>query len=177
MLTVTTDGTFLIYSGVIMSEYIDDQHITFGTDKIYIRRDVAEARGVFAKEDLEANDLIERFTFVPLHFRTLYQGDVSLMRNVIVKDDCPCNECKTHGYQIFLPQGYASTYNYADDDRVNAEFKINYEKFYGLILATKEIKKDAEIFVPANQSYHWKTFMLPQLEINNFRELNNEIRP
>ena len=160
-----------------MPEYIDTKDTIFGTDKIYIRRNKAEGKGVFAKEDIMTNDLIERFTLVPLHYRTLYQGDNNLLRHAIVKDNCPCDECKKHGYQIFLPQGYASAYTYADDKRTNAEYKITYEKFYGLILATKDIKKDQEIIVPARQSYHYTNFVLPQIQLNQIREQNNEIRP
>ena len=160
-----------------MSEYLDNETINFGTDKIYIRRNKAEGKGVFAKENIATNDLIERFTLVPLHYRTLYQGDNALLRHAIVKDDCPCEECKKHGFSIFLPQGYASAYTYADDNRINAEYKITYEKYYGLILATKDNKKDQEIIVPAKQSYHYKNFVLPQLEFNQFnRERNNETR-
>jgi len=158
-----------------MSKYLDEEATTFGTDRIYIRRNQAEGKGVFAKQDFKKNDLIERFSLIPLHYRTLYQGDVSLIRNTIVRDDCPCDECKKHGYSMYLPQGYASTYTYANDNRINAEYKITYEKFYGLILATQDIKKDQEIIVPAMQSYHYKNFVLPQLELNQFRENNNEI--
>ena len=159
-----------------MSEYIDDENTTFGTDKIYIRRNKTEGKGVFAKEDIKAHDLIERFSLIPLHYRTLYQGDNSLLRHAIVRDDCPCEECKKHGSSMYIAQGYASAYTYADDNRINAEYKITYEKYYGLVLAVKDIKKDQEIIVPAMQSYHYKNFVLPQLEFNQFREeQNNEI--
>ena len=73
-------------------EYIDDQSITFGTDRIHIRRDKSEGKGVYAKEDIKVNDLIERFSMMPLHFRTMYQPDMSIMRNVIVKENCPCEK-------------------------------------------------------------------------------------
>jgi len=157
-------------------EYIDDESITFGTDRIHIRRDKSEGKGVYAKENIKANDLIERFSMMPLHFRTMYQPDMSIMRNVIVKENCPCEECKKHGYSMYLPQGYATCYRYADDSMANAEFKYNHEKYYGLVLAKKDINKGEEIITPSDQSYHFRNYVLPQLQLNQLRDTQNETR-
>jgi hypothetical protein len=137
-------------------------YIEYDCSKIYISKSYIHGRGVLAREAISSQSVIEVFPILPLHFRTNYQFDQTIINYALINDSCKCAECQKHGYVIYFPMGYGGLYNYAvPNEFYNAFLDINFEHFYGKIIAYKNIEKDEEITLNIEDSYLYK-----QLEKN-----------
>lgn len=139
---------------------------TYDISKIYIQRSKITGKGVFAKTDIVAGDIIERFPLMPTQFRTRYQGDPSILMHSFIKQ-CSCAECSKHGYVIYLGFGYSCLYDFKPQHKVNATYKINYDNFYGDVVATQNISKNSEISIDIAESHHYTQAMAKAMENNN----------
>jgi hypothetical protein len=126
----------------------------YDISKIYIKRSKTTGKGVFAKTDIVEGDIIERFPLMPTQFRTRYQGDPSILMNSFIKQ-CSCSECSKHGYVIYMGFGYSCLYDFKPHFKVNATYKINYDEFFGDVIATTNISKDSEIAIDIAESHYY----------------------
>lgn len=128
--------------------------IAYDSSNIYVGKSEIHLRGVFAKKDMEFNTVVEVFPITPTFFRTKYQADPQILSYSFINDGCPCQECKKHGYVIYLSSGFGSMYNHQPES--NARVELNYKDLYGKIIAKKFIHKDTEIFLsyPSTSLFH-----------------------
>ena len=107
-------------------------------------------RGVFAAEDIRPGDLIERCPIEILSFRANYHKDPTIFSYMFMQN-CPCQECKTHGGHFVMGMGFAQMYNHQDDN--SADIKFDLINKVADIHARKEIKNGEEIFLNYGPSY------------------------
>jgi len=107
-------------------------------------------RGVFATEDIEEGELIERCPVAVLAWRTNYQKD-PVVWAYMYTNSCPCEECKKHGAHFVMVMGWGQIYNHQDDN--NASMNINMKGNFADVVAKKKIKKGEEIFVTYGERY------------------------
>ena len=138
---------------------------TFDCSKVYVKFSDVHGRGVFAKEPVDAGDIIEKFPLTPTVFRTNYQGDPVIIHYCFVNDACDSEECNKHGYMIYLSSGYANIYNSQPAEKCNATFSLNWKELYGTVTAKRPIKIDEEVFV-----WYGPNYQFPQGEIINHED-------
>lgn len=124
--------------------------IVFSNLGISVKQSYIHGIGVFAEKNFHSNDIIEIFPIVPMSFRTNYQGDARVLDYGAIKF-CECDECKRHGYAIFMRFGYGSLYNHQDNN--NASLYVDYNKFYGKCTAIKNIEAGEEITINYGDQY------------------------
>lgn len=107
-------------------------------------------RGVFATEDIEEGELIERCPTVPLAWRMNYHKD-PVVWAYMYTNSCPCDECKKHGGHFVMVMGWGQIYNHQDDN--NASLNINMKDNFADVVAKKKIAKGEEIFVSYGERY------------------------
>lgn len=131
--------------------------INYDSSLIYVASLENNNRGVFAKQNISKNTVVEIFPIVPLKFRTVYQFDANIIHYSYINDTCKCQECEKHGSIIYFPLGYGGIYNYASNNKEsNISIKINYEKFYGETIAIADISKDEELISNFEESYIYR---------------------
>jgi hypothetical protein len=128
-----------------------DTKIKFFTNGLYIQNSDVHGRGVFSERSFNKDDVLEVFPLTPMGFRTRYQGDFGVLTHGFIHDKCPCEECKRHGYVIYLGMGYSSGYNHQDEP--NAEMIIDFASLSGTVRALKNIEKDSEIFIKYDNNH------------------------
>jgi len=107
-------------------------------------------RGVFATEDIESQELIERCPLIILDFRTKYHKDKKLF-DYLYTNRCPCQECENHGPLFLLVMGYGMIYNHQDTPNTRWVFQV--KERVADVIAERPIKKGEEIFVTYGDSY------------------------
>jgi SET domain-containing protein len=107
-------------------------------------------RGVFATEDIRADEIIERCPMVVLNWRMNYQKDPAIWAYCFT-NSCPCEECKKHGGHFLMVLGYGQIYNHQDNN--NASIKFDMKNQTADIVCLRPIKKGDEIFVNYGPSY------------------------
>jgi SET domain-containing protein len=124
----------------------------FQPKKIVVRMSSPQmGLGVFATEDIEVGELIERCPMIQMTWRSKYHGDPQITKYLYSDKGCQCMTCKIHGHHMFMVLGYGMIYNHQDDP--NTEWKFNYANLIGDVVARKPIKADKEIFVSYGSSY------------------------
>jgi SET domain-containing protein len=124
----------------------------FQSKKIVIKLSSEEmGLGVFATEDIEKDELIERCPMIQMDWRTKYNGDPQLHRYLYTNSSCECEQCKIHGVNMFMVLGYGMIYNH--QDKPNTKWQFNFKTLIGDVVAIKPIKKDEEIFVSYGPNY------------------------
>lgn len=140
--------------------------ITGHSPKIEIRKSPIHGYGVFAKEIIEANELLEETRLLKLGHRSNYNHDPVLKDYVWAgKDDS--EQSQLHGNTQYLALGFGSLYNHSDAP--NTIQDLNFETEIITIKARQPIQKDEEIFI----SYGKKYFMIRNFW-KNIKE-NNEL--
>lgn len=120
---------------------------------IYLEKSEIHGMGVFAAKDFKLGDVIETFPLMPLSFRTNYQGDRMIYNYSYVNYSCDCEECKKHGYIIYLPMGYGNLYNHQEAEQVNARINTYFDSFYAEVIAMQNISKYSEIYLDYGLRY------------------------
>lgn len=118
--------------------------------KIRLGYSEIEGRGVFATDDINQGELIERCPMVPLGWRMNYHKD-PVIWNYCFTQFCPCEECKNHGGHFLMVLGYGQVYNHQNEN--NAEIKFDMRHSIADVKAVKPIKKGEEIFVSYGKEY------------------------
>ena len=148
-----------------MAESIELPKYKFDSSKVCVKFSDIHGRGVFAKQPIDMGEEIELFPLTPSKFRTNYQGDPVVIHYGFVNDACDCDECKAHGFIIYLSSGYANMYNSQPPEKCNADFEIDFKQLYGKVIAKHTIKIDEEIVV-----YYGPNFNYPAGEIINHED-------
>jgi hypothetical protein len=118
--------------------------------KIEVRKSPIHGYGIFAKETIEAGELIEECRLLKLGYRSNYNHDPVLKDYVWAgKDDG--EQTKLHGSTQYMAFGFGSLYNHADQPNTNQN--LNFETEVMTIKAKRPIQKDEEIFVTYGRKY------------------------
>ena len=153
-------------NGASNSEHISPGHIAGHSPKVEIRRSPVHGYGVFAKELIEAEELIEECRLLKLGYRANYTHDPVLKDYVWAgKDDG--EQTKLHGHLQYLALGLGSLYNHSEQP--NTIQNLGYKTEIMTVKARQTIQKDEEIFV----NYGKKYFMIRNFWKNVHK--NNEL--
>lgn len=125
-------------------EFLHPRKIKLGLSPIHFR-------GVFATENIEEGEIVERCPLVPLGFRSKYHNDPQIWEYLYTQPPCPCNECKNHGFVFHMVLGYGMMYNHQDIP--NTKWKFDYNLFIADVIAEKPILAGEEIFVSYGSKY------------------------
>jgi SET domain-containing protein len=107
--------------------------------------------GVFATENIEAGEIVERCPMIQMTWRSKYHGDSQISKYLYSDKSCDCMQCKIHGHHMFMVLGYGMIYNHQDEP--NTEWKFNWQNLVADVIALKPIKAGQEIFVHYGSSY------------------------
>lgn len=118
--------------------------------KIKLGYSKVHGRGVFATQDIEPGELIERAPLLVLGFRMNYHKD-PIIWGYMFTNTCPCDECKRHGGHFLMVLGYCQLYNHMDDNTAQISFDL--KNHLADITALKKIKKGEEIFINYGPKY------------------------
>lgn len=121
--------------------------------KVVVNYSGIEGIGVFATEDINEGDVVERCPMVKLAWRSNYIHDPSIWKYCYGQPRCDCSDCKNHGGFMWMVLGYGMIYNHQDIP--NTKWVFNYDKAYADVIATKPITGGQEIFVSYGTSY-WR---------------------
>lgn len=110
--------------------------------------------GVFAKNKIKKNNIIEYCPAILLDWRGKYIKDSSIMQYAYWST-CNCAECQNHGGQALIALGYGSLINSADSEKeANSNWFIDINEKLIFFYAIKNINKNQEILVWYGQKYH-----------------------
>jgi len=123
----------------------------YSPSKIIIKQSTIHGRGVFANQDIQEGEIVERCPTIALGFRSRYHSDPQIYRYLYGQPMCPCNECKTHGFIFHMVLGYGMIYNHQDN--ANTTWKFDYANSIADVIANRDIKKGDEIFVDYGTKY------------------------
>jgi len=117
----------------------------FFNTKIQLRRSSIHGWGVFAKDDINENELLEEIPFLIL---PINKGDMSSLF-IDYRYNFPSGDWK---YQV-LPMGFACYYNHSNTP--NAGWYTDEENNIIVFTTNKFIKKDEEIFTYYGDVDYW----------------------
>lgn len=117
----------------------------FFNHKIQLRKSDIHGWGVFAKEDIEANEVLEEIPYLIL---PINKGESSSLL-IDYRYNFPIGDWK---YQV-MPMGFAAYYNHSDSP--NAGWYTDEENDIFIFVSTKLIKKDEEIFTYYGDVNYW----------------------
>ncbi len=121
--------------------------------KLEISNSPVHGIGVFAKEQINQNEIIEVSRLLKLGWRLHYQHD-NILRDYCWTPNCSCQECTIHGPSMYLGLGFASIYNHSDQPNTKTNF--DYKNNTLIISANKDINAGEELFVSYGNNY-WKS--------------------
>jgi len=126
----------------------------FTNNSLEIRISDGKGMGVFAKEDIKENTIIEYAYCIIYDWRSKYQND-STIKRYSYGIHCDCNECIEHGIRRIQPLGYGSIYNSADsEDQRNANYYVFQKERLIAYEANRDIKSGEEILLWFGQPYY-----------------------
>jgi SET domain-containing protein len=88
---------------------------------------------------------------IKLDFSSKYHCDLQVLDYVYAKPCRPCDNCRQHGYDLYMIMGYGMVYNHQDN--ANANISFDYDNLYADITAIKDINQDQEIFISYGPMY------------------------
>ena len=122
------------------------------SSKIEIRKSTVHGFGVFAKEKIEAGELIEESVLLELNDRGKNNKIDKVLQNYIWSNQhCSCRDCELYGQKTYIGFGYISLYNHADTP--NTKQQINYSQCVARIWAERTIEANEEIFINYGHKY------------------------
>jgi hypothetical protein len=149
-----------------MSDTIEPPKVEFiQSTKIKIDYSPIHFRGIFATDDIESEEIIERCPMVPLAFRSKYQHDPRIWEYLYTQPPCPCAECTNHGFMFHMVLGYGMMYNHQDTP--NAKWKFDYANLVADVIAQRKILKGEEIFVSYGDKYFQQRTKIDQDHAKN----------
>ena len=77
-------------------------NVYFVSDKIEVRKSSIHGLGVFAKENIPADTVIEISRLLRLGWRMMYQNDPVIRDYCWGNLGCECEQCKIHGPHSYL---------------------------------------------------------------------------
>lgn len=133
--------------------------------KVEVRKSSVHGYGVFAKELIEKDELIEEAGMLKLGWRRHYHNDPVLNNYVWGDRSCKCSECEAHGNLLYLSLGLGSLYNHSDNP--NTSMHVEYAIRLQTIKAKRNIEKDEEIFITYGKKYFLIRDFLNTVKKNN----------
>ena len=118
----------------------------FFNNKIELRKSSVHGWGVFAKEDINVNEILEEVPFLIL---PINKGD-STSLFIDYRFNFPCGDWK---YQV-LPAGFSCYYNHSNT--ANAGWYSDEENNIFVFTTNRFIAKDSEIFIYYGDVDYWK---------------------
>jgi hypothetical protein len=125
--------------------------ITGPSRKTEVRKSQVHGYGVFAKEPIEAGELIEEVKMLKLSLRKGHTHDQIINDYAWVNSACKCAKCEAEGPTNYMALGYGSIYNHSETP--NALTRTDYKTEIRLITAIRRIEQDEEIFVTYGKKY------------------------
>jgi hypothetical protein len=119
--------------------------------KIVLGDSIIHHRGVFARQDIQPGEVIERCPMIQMEYRSKYQLDPQIFNYFYAQPPCKCNECQKHGMIMHMVLGYGMMYNHQDNP--NAKWKFNYSQLFADVIAVRPIKTNEEIFLSYGNYY------------------------
>jgi SET domain-containing protein len=119
--------------------------------KVYVSDSQVHGRGVYAISNIHEEETIEKCPMIKLDFSSKYHCDLKILDYVYAKPCKPCEQCKNHGYDLYMIMGYGMVYNHQDN--ANAIISFDYVNLIAEITAIKDIKADSEIFISYGPMY------------------------
>lgn len=121
------------------------------SSKIQVQRSKLHGYGVFAVDDIQADELIEESRMLRTGLRANYSHDTVLRDYFWGIQKCDCEECKNHGFVQFIGLGNLSLYNHSDTPNTRQKIEFHNERM--TIHAREFIPKGSEIFVNYGPKY------------------------
>jgi hypothetical protein len=118
--------------------------------KVEVRKSPVHGYGVFAKELIEAEELIEECRLLKLGYRANYNHD-PVLKDYVWGGKHDGEQTKLHGVSQYLALGFGVLYNHANQP--NTIQHLNFETEIMTIKAGQIIQKDEEIFVTYGNKY------------------------
>jgi hypothetical protein len=119
--------------------------------KIVLGDSIIHHRGVFARQDIQPGEVVERCPMIQMEYRSKYQLDPQIFNYLYAQPPCKCNECQKHGMIMHMVLGYGMMYNHQDNP--NAKWKFNYSQLFADVIAVRPIKNNEEIFLSYGNYY------------------------
>jgi SET domain-containing protein len=107
--------------------------------------------GVFAVCNIKENELIEKVPLIQMAWKSNYLLEPQILNYCWINSSCQCEDCKRHGYSMYLALGYGGIYNH--NDNPNASTTHNFKNLIMDITSKREIKKGEEIFIDYGPNY------------------------
>lgn len=128
------------------------ENIYYQHKKIVVKLSSSEiGLGIFAIEDIEEDELVERCPMIQMSWKSKYLGDPQIFNYLYSNSNCSCDDCKRHGNSMFMVLGYGMLYNHKDEP--NTKWDFNFKNLIGDVVAVKPIKAGEEIFVSYGSKY------------------------
>jgi SET domain-containing protein len=122
---------------------------------LYIKTSGKKGLGVFAKNDIKKDDVIEYCHCMVLGFRENYHKDPVIFQYAYPGDDEVSDEWANHGRKFLIPLGFGGIYNSSETQNLaNAAFKTHTNESLLVFYALKDIKKDEEVLVWWSTEYY-----------------------
>ena len=114
---------------------------------LYIEKSAAKGRGVFTKDDLPANTIVEVSPVIVMNAEERKLLDKTLLHDYIF-------EWGKNKDQCCMALGYISVYNHSFQS--NCEYEMNFEEEMIRIKTVREIGKGEELFINYNGDWNDK---------------------
>jgi hypothetical protein len=147
------------------SEFTSFDSVVYEESRVKVGKSRVHGRGVMATETILANELVERFPLVPLAFRIRYQGDPMLLSSTLIHTTCPCEECKQHGWKMYMQGGNGMFYNHQDTN--NAVVRVNWDMLYVEVKAIAPIPAGTEVYIDYGNNYPWEVSGIEKVTIES----------
>ena len=114
---------------------------------LYIEKSAGKGRGVFTKDDLPANIIVEVSPVIVMNAEERKLLDITLLHDYIF-------EWGKNKDQCCMALGYISVYNHSFQS--NCEYEMNFKDELIRIKTVREIKKGEELFINYNGDWNDK---------------------
>jgi hypothetical protein len=150
------------------SEFTSFDSVVYEESRVKVGKSRVHGRGVMATETILANELVERFPLVPLAFRIRYQGDPMLLSSTLIHTTCPCEECKQHGWKMYMQGGNGMFYNHQDTN--NAVVRVHWDMLYVEVKAIAPIPAGTEVYIDYGNNYPWEVSGIEKVTIESSQQ-------
>jgi hypothetical protein len=124
----------------------------FQPTKIVVKMSAPElGLGVFATQDINPGEIVERCPMIQMAWRSRYLGDPVVTKYMYSDQGCSCSQCQMHGHHMYMVLGYGMIYNHQNEP--NTEWHFNYKNLLADVVAIKQINAGEEIFVSYGSNY------------------------
>jgi SET domain-containing protein len=132
------------------SNSLSVEAISGNSSKIEIRKSPVHGYGVFAKEAIEVDELIDECRLLKFGYRANYNHDPVLKDYVWVNQENSI-ESEHHGNTIFIALGFSSMFNHSDHPNTSQSLNFNTEVM--TVKAKRRISENEELFVNYGNKY------------------------